>query len=242
MALVLRQRPTVLIEQFPGVDGKPGDERIRERLADGQPTVGAADSLRADTRYLLGSYGLVVIGAGIGCALFAAIDPSPAITAAAGFAVVAPLYIAAQAIERLVEPLTNFDSFGKAAPSAEGAADPRTKRKAKAARDEAFAAFANAAPDQAAPAAKTAAETQAQVDRIRKNRALLGWGIASALGTVVCGAIGLRLLLLTGVAVNRYVDVIVTGLAIGSGTKPLHDLISNIEKTKDAKADSPAKT
>jgi hypothetical protein len=28
---------------------------------------------------------------------------------------------------------------------------------------------------------------------------------------------------------NRWVDLVVTGLVVGAGTKPLHDLISNIQ-------------
>jgi hypothetical protein len=38
----------------------------------------------------------------------------------------------------------------------------------------------------------------------------------------------------------RTVDVLLSGLAVGAGTKPLHDLIARIEKAKD-NADSATK-
>jgi hypothetical protein len=34
-------------------------------------------------------------------------------------------------------------------------------------------------------------------------------------------------------------DLLVTGLVVGAGTKPLHDLVSNIEHGKNAKLDPP---
>ena len=35
-------------------------------------------------------------------------------------------------------------------------------------------------------------------------------------------------------------DLLVTGLVVGAGTKPLHDLVSNIEHGKNAKLDPPS--
>ena len=153
------------------------------------------------------------------------------------------------------EPLTNLDGFGKAPTKDSDNEETKktaTKKGAVAARSEAFKELAIAvdaqlrsarppgaqAPDSQAPADK-AAEAQAQVDRIRRNRALVGWGLASLLAMCACGAFGFRLMALTGFKTNEYVDVVITGLAVGSGTKPLHDLISNIQKAKDNSADKP---
>ncbi len=36
-----------------------------------------------------------------------------------------------------------------------------------------------------------------------------------------------------------WADLLVTGLVVGAGTKPLHDLVSNIERGKDDKKDPP---
>ena len=33
-------------------------------------------------------------------------------------------------------------------------------------------------------------------------------------------------------------DLLVTGLVVGAGTKPLHDLVANIERGKNSKRDS----
>src|SRR5438477_102182 len=40
-----------------------------------------------------------------------------------------------------------------------------------------------------------------------------------------------------GFDIPAEVDMAVTGIAIGSGTKPLHDLISNLQKSKEKKED-----
>jgi hypothetical protein len=231
----------------PGLGGLPA----------GAAATGAAPPISVDDRYLYGSYGLVAAGAFLGCILLWAVDPSTTFTPADGFTALAPFYILAQSVERLVEPLTNLDAFGKAADAGNGggggdadvtghlAANPAgnlTKKAALAARDLALKALANATADESDAKADDAAQAQAQVDRIRRNRALLGWGIASFLGIVVCGLFGLQLIALTGMHVNKYVDVVITGIAVGSGTKPLHDLISNIQKSKDGKADQPATT
>jgi hypothetical protein len=39
-------------------------------------------------------------------------------------------------------------------------------------------------------------------------------------------------------AVPAWVDALVTGLVVGSGTKPLHDVLSRVQKTKE-KAEDP---
>ena len=55
---------------------------------------------------------------------------------------------------------------------------------------------------------------------------------------------GLGLLLLHAIGLTKapiWLDVLVTGLAIGSGTKPLHDLISNMQQSSGEK-EQPATT
>jgi hypothetical protein len=64
---------------------------------------------------------------------------------------------------------------------------------------------------------------------------------ALVVGVITSGVLGLRLLSLlsqqtTTDSLAVSLDVLATGLAIGAGTKPLHDLITNLEKsTKSAK-------
>ena len=38
---------------------------------------------------------------------------------------------------------------------------------------------------------------------------------------------------LNAAGIRHALDILVTGLAIGGGTKPLHDLISNLQAAKD---------
>ncbi len=75
-----------------------------------------------------------------------------------------------------------------------------------------------------------------QVNAIRDDRTLFLWGFNVALASIACGLLGLSLLKTIGVVgIEPWVDTLVTGLAVGSGTKPLHDLISNIQKAKEDK-------
>ena len=67
------------------------------------------------------------------------------------------------------------------------------------------------------------------------------WALASFLGIVIAAWVGLGLLHTVGVQdAPRWVDVVVTGLAIGGGTKPLHDLIGNLQASKESKSDPAA--
>jgi hypothetical protein len=110
----------------------------------------------------------------------------------------------------------------------------------------------------AAAAQKDAAVAQKQHHHSQANRAVLMWATAAVLGMLACASLGIFLLrsLETPNAVrgstasasvrsssaapsapspaknpNRLLDLLVTGLVVGAGTKPLHDLISQIQTT-----------
>jgi hypothetical protein len=105
-----------------------------------------------------------------------------------------------------------------------------------------------------ATAQSQAAVASKEQHRSQANRAVLMWAIASTLAMVICAWVGIFLLrsvetpsstaATAAVAKaasgptggqsptslpNRWVDLVVTGLVVGAGTKPLHDLISNIQ-------------
>jgi hypothetical protein len=96
--------------------------------------------------------------------------------------------------------------------------------------------------------AATEKENTAQkaLDAVQRTRARWAWALASIFALIVCGILGLGLIESVasvetsdggaGKSLFERVDVIITGLAVGAGTKPLHDLISRLEKSKD-KAD-----
>lgn len=188
-------------------------EQVREHVA------AAPEDEGSDLAWVVSAWLLVVGGAFAGYGLYEWIDPK-AFAPGPEISLFAPLYILAQGIERLLEPFT--PAFG----SAEG----KTKKEAVNERDQALAE-ANL---------NLCAKKQALVNRIRRNRAVIVWGAASLLAMLACGAFGIRLLSAAKFDVPAFWDIALTGLAVGAGTKPLHDLISNIQKAKDNREDPPA--
>lgn len=126
------------------------------------------------------------------------------------------LYIAAQAIERLLEPMMGQVKAGEVAVAKAGVA--------------------------AAVGDEGKATKQTVLSQVQADRAVIAWAAASTIALVTCGILGLGMiesLANVDVAEGRSADVftafdvIFTGLVIGAGTKPLHDLITKIEKSKN---------
>jgi hypothetical protein len=141
-----------------------------------------------------------------------------------GFSALALFYVAAQVIERLLEPFTSI-----VFPT-------------KTARLGLAAAVAKALNSGAEADKKAAADKQNELDRKRAERGILFWAIASIVGMATSAYLGLyfvNALVATGSAIDPRVDVLITGLLIGSGSKPLHDLITNIQVKKDKETDPP---
>jgi biotin transporter BioY len=131
-------------------------------------------------------------------------------------------------LERFLEPVSQV-----LLPS-----DP-AKRAAASSKSEAQAMGADPATDAAAVAVKAAkaADEQAKADRLREQRTIIFWAIASICGLGISGGFGFFLLQSVSVTpVNSFLDLAITGLTIGAGTKPLHDLITSMQ----AKASSAA--
>ena len=160
------------------------------------------------------SYVLVILAGIVAWWIYTKSDPAPLIVNADTFSVFAPFYIAAQAIERFLEP-------------AASRWNPTTGQKGKL-KD---AKEANAGVKAA----------ELALAKAKASRAIPLWAAASILGLLVCSSLGLGLIAAVSSEVPksefvRTVDVLLTGLAVGAGTKPLHDLISGLEKAKE-KAD-----
>jgi hypothetical protein len=211
--------------------------------------IGVSDEKKTEhaTPWFIGAaYLIVAAGAVLGAFLSSTwVRPSGNINIVDGIGFFAVFYLAAQAIERLVEPLTalNLPEFGSKNKRVEEinlaknlqeaarlAASPLDQKNEKGA--------GKSADDAAQKAANQAAENAANINRIKNNTGVLVWGVATFVAMLVSGALGLYLLKAVGVDVAenyRWMDVIITGLAIGAGTKPLHDLISNMKnKTTSA--------
>lgn len=150
------------------------------------------------------------------------------------FILLGVFYIVAQAVERLVEPLLAKETVA-----------PQTEDK-KAELGKAKVALASA--ESAVEAQGDAKAAQEALTAAQQQRARAGWALASIFALIACGALGLGLIesvstvTVEGGKSDRWlslfsaVDIVVTGLAVGAGTKPLHDLITRIEKSKE-KAD-----
>jgi len=152
------------------------------------------------------------------------IKPAP-IQIKTGYVPFAGLIVVTTALERLLEPLSqklrpNDASDGSPAKNAAGSTSSAHEAAADPSKDAA----------EVVPLVETAATAQAAADARRTERAIIFWAIASVCGLVISGGFGF--FLLQSVAsnhVNSFLDLAVTGLAIGAGTKPIHDLITSIQ-------------
>jgi hypothetical protein len=175
------------------------------------------------------AYGVVAVAAVVAAFIDSKIDLT--IKIGADFVVFSVFYIVAQATERLVEPWMNKVK----------AEEVKTKKEA-AKKATQRTALAVKAGDTAEAEAAAADESRAHEDlaETQGERAVIAWAMASVFALVACGLLGLGLIEavadVTGssddVAWFRRADVVLTGLAVGAGTKPLHDLISRLEKAK----------
>jgi hypothetical protein len=132
------------------------------------------------------------------------------------------------ALERFLEPLSHVLM-----------PDQETKKTAAKKKSDAQAAAADPGKSAAEvrPDVQGAADAQAAADRRRTQRAILFWAIASVCGVGISGGFGFFLLQSVSTGhVNTFLDLAVTGLTIGAGTKPMHDVITGISKTSAAKA------
>ena len=130
------------------------------------------------------------------------------------------LFILALAIERALEPFSR--RLG-----------PDTT-KAKNARDRQLACA------RADDRARAAVEHQLAVDRCRRLTAVVTWGMATAAAFLLCAELNVTLMQAVRASSSGappfWADLLVTGLVVGAGTKPLHDLVANIERGKQSRS------
>lgn len=160
---------------------------------------------------------------------------SSAATAINGLSIFAAIYAAAQAIERLLEPLASWSPLKDKAEDAYAAK--------VGAADRAVADWAADMSDPNKEAAQTAmrgmAKAKAELDGKTRDRGAIYWALASVVGMVAAAVFHLYLLKLVGIRTVHDLDVFATGLVVGAGTKPLHDLITNLQSgsgSQEAKA------
>jgi hypothetical protein len=162
-----------------------------------------------------------VVALGIAVALFFAAwrlhgNTSSAYRIDSQWGAFAGLFILALAIERAVEPFSR-----RLGP------DTTTF---KAARDKILASA------QADDREAIAVECRPGVDMCRRLTGVVTWGVATGLAFLLCAQLNITLMQAVSAkgsgAPPFWADLLVTGLVVGAGTKPLHDLVSNIEQGK----------
>jgi hypothetical protein len=169
-------------------------------------------------------------------------------TPVAGLTIFAVFFVAAQAIERLLEPLASFwdpktDQAAKqASTTASQKADKAVTAEAAVIAVHPASTGAGAAAREAREAANAAlikaAQSKARASSSYENRKVYFWAAACSIGVLASSTLKLYFLTTVGVASPpRPLEVLATGLIIGSGTKPLHDLVGLISaKASIAKA------
>lgn len=184
-----------------------------------------------DTSYIVGGYIAVAVGAVIAILLASKNDVT--IGVSEGFAPFAVIYLVAQAIERGLQPFTYL--LGKAEEKS------KVKEQLGVAKSSRSIAFAMGESGPALNAADSIVVEQKKLEVILADRAILFWAIATVASLLVCGLLELGLIQsianVTGDSGDvprwfQYADVVITGIAIGAGTKPLHDLIAFIQNAK----------
>jgi hypothetical protein len=171
-------------------------------------------------------------------------DKAVAVAAVPGVTVFAVFFVTAQALERLLEPLSAVlltkdgltDGYAKALDAVEA----KLADWAAAIGDASKAASTKTAAE---TAMKAAADAKAKLDGRQQNRTVLFWAIATVFGIAASAALRLYLLKTVGIKADlRLVEVLATGLVIGAGTKPLHDLVTTISEKKDQVASATSAT
>jgi hypothetical protein len=197
----------------------------------------------------MGSYATVVLACVIAAVIYTVTDPQPLIVNVEGFSLFAPLYIAAQAIERFLEPLAAIWGVTADQKSDVRKAKETLVKEARVAAGGAAGADAADAKAKLEDAEAALANKEAALANKKARRTLWLWAAASSLALLVCALLGLGLIEAVakqrpGSEYLRTIDVLLTGLAVGAGTKPLHDLIARLETAKDNTdaASSPAAT
>lgn len=199
--------------------------------ADGAPVAAESTDVvaRPTARYAI--VGFVLAAAGLVTGLYFLGHNHPGLTklpeVAAGTSTFAILYVFAQAIERLLVPVSWFGG---------GYWDGITKTTVKKEQQSALIAMVNASAGEEQPKAAAAAAAAHKADQYRTNLTATSFGVASLLAFIAIGYSGALFLHLAGIKAAGWLDLLVTGLAIAGGTKPLHDLIDNVTKTSAAKS------
>ncbi len=198
------------------------------------------------------AYVLIAVAVFGGYKLWQHVNPKP-FNGTSEVTAFALLYIVAQALERFLDPIATYVGWVKTSGTGIAAQAPRDWVAAQTlvSDEPQYAGRAKKLIPGSSqllskrdllflkehPNRKTEPDVvERLLEVVARNRTVLMWALASGLAMIVCGAFGILMLRTIGfTSAPAWADLTVTGLAVGSGTKPLHDLISNIQKSKAVK-------
>jgi hypothetical protein len=195
--------------------GATGVAPVPGAPAAGQELAAAVPSLPAKPWAVVTGLGLTVASAAGAWNINQLMAPS-VFEVSSQMSVFAALFVFSAAVERVLEP------FSRWLPG----------RSQQERYEKAVADMENNVPG----ATNAAAHYKAAVDQARSSRGILMWGLATSAATVLAASSGFYLLRMINAnptgwgAVPVWADALVTGLVVGSGTKPLHDLINKIQR------------
>jgi hypothetical protein len=203
--------------------------------------------------WILFAFGILSAGTALSYLVWRSVKPADFLPSS-NYATYAGLFIMALAIERILEPFS-----GLFVPTTKEKKATSRVTAARARSAQVAVARGVPRPPGAVPVGQAqteAAVAQTEFHRAQGARAVLMWATASVLAMLVCAALGIFLLrsvetpspakgITASASVssssahspppssakdpNRLLDLLATGLVVGAGTKPLHDLISQIQ-------------
>jgi hypothetical protein len=178
----------------------------------------AVASKGASVLSVLGAFLIVAVGTGAAYGLNHWVHKSTPFEIGNQVSAYAAIVVFAGAVERLLEPFSNL----------------LPGNGARARYESVVAALANGHPT---TTLKDVAAAKAKLDHALSNRTVLMWGMATGLAALVSGLGGFYLLHMIAasdwtVDLPYWVDAMVTGLVVGTGTKPLHDLITRAQESR----------
>jgi hypothetical protein len=126
----------------------------------------------------------------------------------------AALLVVSAAVERVLEPFSRF----------------MPGRRAQTRYEQAVADAENGVPG----AMRAAAQHKAEVESARASRGILMWGLATLIATLMSAASGFTLLRALAASpgwdgVAPWADALITGIVVGTGTKPVHDALMRLQ-------------
>lgn len=145
-----------------------------------------------------------------------------------GIGIFGVLYVLAQAIERILQPVSWFG--GGFLGGLKGGST-----KTALAKEHQSAVVQALNDPRNSDDAQHAADSVHEINQYKANLTATSFGVAALLAMLVSGYTGLFLLSAVGLHIAGWLDLLVTGLAIAGGTKPLHDAISSLSASTKGK-------